>query len=393
MKKKLIVLTLCGILALTILPIKSNAEIKANQVKEIEITDNYVDMLEKYSDYPEEISNYLYSLSSNELIKAIREVSEYLEENSADTNMMVFVPVAKDNLMKILKDEDYIKIINDDNNSDLMRMFFMDMYNNSVDASSIYNDTLRNIINDGDESYKIRTYSLNSITNIGKEDIPMLKKILDSSIKSEEFKAFALQNYTEIAPEEALELNMDILDNYENYSDREVVTAMRSIYKVYYKNTLEDKEKLGSKTISNTKINNFDLDKSLEKIDNILSETDKTLLKDGATFTLSDMKNEKALEIVIKNRESIDDYIIKDVIDQNFNTVESIIKSGENIELALECMDIMPMKEFSELLNIVEANYSNSNMYMKNTDSNSIEDLKEKIEESNYSHNIKWDNN
>ncbi|WP_265975988.1 hypothetical protein [Brucella intermedia] len=394
MKKiKLLILTVCGVFALTIIPFKSNADTKSAISKEITISNDYVKILEEYSEYPDEISKYLYSLSNEELINAIRDVSEYLEEKDIPTNMMVFVSVAKDNLMKNLKEDDYIKIINDDKNSDLMRMFFIDMYNSSGETSVSYNKYLRNIVKNTNENPEIRTYSLTSIKDLGKEDVPMLKDILNSSVKSEEFKAFALQNYTKINPEEAIELNMDILSNYENYSDREVLTSMKSISKVYYKDMLKNESAPNIKTISGTKSNNFNLDEALNKIDNILSNTDKGLLKDGATFALSDMKNEKALDIVIKNKKNIDDYVIKDVIDQNFTTVKSMIKSGENIDLALECIDIMPMKEFKDLLNTVKTNNSFTNKLKSNNSSKSISDLEDKIEKNNYKHNSKWDMN
>lgn len=392
--KKILCLFLTTIIiGASILHINSNT-ISANETspKELEIQEKkYVKLLLGNTSSPEELQSKLKKLNKEELILAISEISDYLELKNSPTDMMIFAPVVE-NLAYTFSEDDYIKILEDDNNSDLMKMFFIDMYsyestNSKMKKGNHFNNKLRNIVKDSVSSEKLKLFSITNIDNLNASDIPFLKEILENPNASENIKGFSLDYYTKLDPKSATDLQIKILDNFEKYSEREVVTSMRNISKLYAPNSKKSQIQLESNSQAK---NDFIL-----QLNKVVKNTNSRLLKDGVAFSLGDLRSPESIATLLENKTYIDDNsILKDVIDQNYLTIKEML-TNEYKDIALECIDIMPMKDFMEDLELIE----NESLYKIETKSNTLQEktkinsLKNKINSNEFKHNTKWDLN
>lgn len=367
--------------------IKVGAE-KLNKIEKLPVKQDisegrFISLLNDLKSKPEDLQEVLLKLDDETLILAMAEISEYLEKQDASTEMGIFVPIVMNSLIKNLNEEDYIKIISNNDYCSLMRSFYIDMYSFRTSQLKLkkgdkFNNKLREIVLNKDENPKLKLDALANIDNLDTDDIKLIKNILNSSSESELIKGFALEYYNDLDPSAAMELNQDILYNFENYSDREVITALKSVSKNNVSVTLL-KNKSHEKLI-------------IDKVKNILSKTDDRTVKDAATFTLGDMKSPQAISAIIKNRDKIgDDSIIRSVIDQNYNVIKDMINNGD-LEVALECVEIMPMEDFTADLDIVETKINNRTIKTDDVKiKEKINKVKKKIKENNFIHTKKWD--
>ena len=136
---------------------------------------------------------------------------------------------------------------------------------------------------------------------------------------------------------------------------------------------------------------NFNKNDKFQTVENVIKETKNQDIIEGAVFTLGNVKDYKAVQTVINNREVVnDDSLITYFVDKNYIVIEEMLNMSNNIETirtALDCVEIAPYQEFLNAINKLAIDHKDEDIR------NKAKLLTEVLEVSELQRNSKWDYN
>lgn len=334
--------------------------------KENIIEKNYYNELVKIKDV-EELNYYLDALNEQELLLTIAQTSEEFEKRGAYSELSIFANSFDKKLLHKLTEEDYITILQNEDYSTTFKIFMTDAYcystqKNKKQMGIKFNNMLKNIIKNNKEDAGLRFYALKSAT-FSHSDVDFLTHILNTKYEDVYIKTSAMIELKRLKGKEMNSYLRNIIDNARSYSAEEIVTAMNLIVDSANKD-------------------------DINKIGKVLQDTNDIYIRDGAVFTLGDIRDADTVKVIIDNRNKInDDSLIAYFVDKNFITVCKMLKSNDNqyIKYALECVDIAPYVQFMPILEDLINNNEDTDIII------TAKSLIEKAIEKSYQHNIKWD--
>ncbi len=325
----------------------------------------------------EEFNTYIDNLTTNQLLTAIAEVSEETDDYTA------LVPFATHS-KKIVKDlsvNDAISMLNNKDYSNNFKYYLLDVINTykkyaKQDMKAFasdekkYDTQLRELIKDKKVDTSLQIKALYCIESYEKSDAPMLLSILDSKDYSDDLKGHVLSK-------------LEKLDKKSTFTQAETIV----------KSPLAHSKSLLFRALEVMDDIDDDSDQVVESVNNVLHAFDKAGQLDADTansimWSFGKIKNAKSVRSLMDNRDVIGDELVAIFVNMNFTAINKMLnanESKENLEAALECVSIRPMKEFESSLKDLIENCNDENYKEK-----AISALN-KVQESDLKRNPKWD--
>jgi hypothetical protein len=315
-------------------------------------------------------------LSDQELFQLIAETADKMEKEG-ESKLSIFNEHFVNRLLNKLTENDYVTIIRNSSYSDLLKAYLIDAHDftnkkSKKDNSPSFNNVLREVVKDEEASSGLRAYALTSISDLSLNDIQMLDSILDSDSLQGSFKVVALKAIKIIDEEVAFHRSRDILLLYTAQPSELVNFAMKVLIR-----TSQGESIVGMDDYLHVNI-----------IENVINSTDDQLIVDEAFFALGELKHQKAVEIVLKYKDKIQDKsLITYFVDKNFSTVEKMLSASEdyNVSNALSIIEIAPYREFTPQLKALVNRIQDITLKTRAVG------LLNLISDSEMSHNTKWD--
>ncbi|MHB8063749.1 MAG: hypothetical protein ACYDG2_14130 [Ruminiclostridium sp.] len=323
---------------------------------------------------------YVEKLDTKQLLTAIAEVAEQSEDIST------LMPFAKhfDKIATDLSVDDAINVLNNQEYSNNFKYFILDVINsyskntkreiksfvNDKNNEKKYNTKLRDLVKDSKTEASLQIKALYCINDYNESDVSMLVSIITSQEYSDDLKGHALKQLEKADKKSAFTQADTIVKSPLEHSKVVLFRALE---------VMDDVED--------------DSEQVVENVENVLHTFDKAGQLDEDTinrfvWAFGKIKNNKSVSVLMNNKELIGDEMISVFVNMNFTTINKMLsanESKENIEAALDCMFIRPMKEFeSSLITLIE------NCKDQNCKEKAISALN-KVKENELHRNPKWD--
>ena len=224
---------------------------------------------------------------------------------------------------------------------------------------------------DEKNSEELRLTSLAQVDNFTDSDLPLLKKLMDSSNSSEKIKGFAYRTIKNLDTTGGTVIAEKILKNADQYSSTLVLSVM---------------DTLGDFSANLKKVNQNE--DEIDLIVDALNNTKNQEIVRGSVFSLGRFKNAKSVAKVMNNRRKInDDSLVRYFIDMNYLVVEKMLKSNDHvqIETALTCVEVTPFLNFTPALNELEGSTIDPETKRR------IKDILSRVNDAQIERNEKWD--
>ncbi|MBQ6934154.1 MAG: hypothetical protein IJN37_07185 [Clostridia bacterium] len=161
--------------------------------------------------------------------------------------------------------------------------------------------------------------------------------LITLSNNSDEAVAFqAIKRLSQVSPQKAYTISKGILQNYRNANVGQIQSAVNVFASDYVPLGSTLKTKAADKELMYTVV---------EAVLNGNNYPQTT--KDSVVFALADMRTIEEMEYIL-HHSKIDDIMKKTTVDRNYNTLIEMLESNptaEQIEFAIECMELRPINE------------------------------------------------
>lgn len=172
-----LVLVLCVLMiSMSIFSYASESDSLSPQVQSIKEKKFYIE-LEKLNK-KEDVDKYLKKLDNKALLQTIAETADELQKNGDVSEMVMFNEHVEEKLMNELEEMDYTELINNDDYSDLFRIYMINAYSynrmkQKDKKEKEVNKALRRIIKGKSNSSNLKFYALKEIDNFDNDDKEM----------------------------------------------------------------------------------------------------------------------------------------------------------------------------------------------------------------------------
>lgn len=329
-------------------------------------------IIEKYTKKSEkEIEKDLKTLSKQELIGEINSVAAGIQNINKSNILIPFV----DELFQRKNEFENVEIIdtiNDSTSSIITKEIMVDLYTVKNENKS-KNNEIKKLLkqNNIDDQIKSRIV-INS--KFDANDVILLKDLIKESDGILFFNS--LKKLSTIDNKESYKIAKEILSNYNSQSKQKVSAALKATSKYLKDNKSNDKGYV-------------ELEENFIKLGlEILNNNDDNFLKDAAFFSLSDLMSEKSISEII-NAEFISTDLKRFAIYQNFNQLKKMLTNNpteSEIEIVVQGMKTIPIKDLVEDLEIVTKDIKNQNL------KKACEEVIEDIKLNGINANTKWIN-
>lgn len=314
-----------------------------------EETTKQISTWEKYKDLSsEQIISGFQMLPKDEFKQEIKNAFEELSLSDTDLTMTeetIILATALDERFDEYSEDEVVSLIKDAANELTFRYIFLELYCHEAYGSEKRtangNDMVRKMIFDSSVQPVLKDYMIGSLDFSDEEGYQMLLSVANGE---EDLLAFqAIKRINRINNEDGIAISREILKSCDMQMPQKINAALKTMSKFFRETRIKngfteslEEEKLNFIEICNNIINN--------------SKT-RDVLFDSAVFALSDMTDSQAITAIIENS-NIDDAAKSYSVEQNYLTLVSMAKSGDEKELAVVCqaMAMNPLKELREPL-------------------------------------------
>ncbi|SHK31339.1 hypothetical protein [Paramaledivibacter caminithermalis] len=353
--------------------IEESQQVNMELVPTLECIDKktHFNQLMKLKNNKDDMDEYLQNLNTKDLLLTIAETAEELEKLNSTSDLSIFNSYT-DKFINKLSIDDYTYILNNKEYPLSFKCFMMDFvnYHKEKDKSmktniKKYNKNLRKLLKSKDNDSKLQVRSLILIDDYDKNDITMLENILSSDDYTDRVKGYALKALTKIDKDISYKKIKHIIDNSNKYSKFELRIALDLLDEI--KN---------------------DSQESIDNINEVLKNTKDKETLDDIIWALGKIKHPNSVKTIIENKELFREQLLKLYVNMNYLAIDKMLNIDNDpstINIALECVEISPFKEFAEKLEILSSKSENKSIKEK------ANELQKKIDGYNKQRNKHWD--
>ena len=362
MKKSLIILISIFFLISLVTACKKDAEIHTENT---EIATDQKTESTSESNYEEEMQKWIDKYTKMDRDELLSTMKKAFAEEGANDPLIVLASVFNERRDEFSPDE-YLEMIGDNSLDEFLRVTFVQVLDevSGYDGNdSRLSDLLNSDLPDSIKQSLITHFGYDG--GITREDLEYYAENGVGGVASWAIKS--LKKLEAIEANNVMKISREILNNISNADVGQIKETFR--------------------TVAENIQNNADEELIYSVADDVLDGNYDSSTKDSIMFTLMDMNTYKAMKYLMEHP-ACDDIMKTGLVDRNYHTLIEMLGNNptkEQVEFALKCMEIIPIKEVEEPIRKAVSSFEKGTFDMVE-----VESVLEKIAQDGINGNPAW---